>query len=217
MAMRSWASGLAMRFRMTATADPPMASDKASPDAVVMVPYLYLLGQLPERPLVSHAEIAALTGSTAISCVRFICFITRSGPVIHTAFWKIVSGRNMVDNFSHGDFGNCLGAIDVGTGKVTRAIARMGPGGSIDAHPNTGKPLTGFVLPDWQAACDLVKRASAFFPGLYLQNWDVAMTPHGPTLVELNTESELAVPQAISGRGLMDQRLRAILEDLPAD
>ncbi len=168
-------------------------------------------GMLFQEPLTAHPEISELTGSTAISCVRFICFVTPSGPTIHTAFWKVTAGRNMLDNFSHGDYGNCLAAIDIETGTVVRAISRMGPGGQIDRHPTTKRRLVGIGLPDWQRAIDLVCSASRHFPGLRLQNWDVALCPQGPVLLELNTESELAVPQAISGHGLMDRRLRTIL------
>lgn len=184
-----------------------------------MAPFAFTpyTGMLFQRPLVAHPEISALTGTDAISCVRFICFVTPTGPTIHIAFWKITTGRNMLDNFSHGDYGNCLGAIDAESGKIVRAISRMGPGGQIDQHPTTSKPLIGFTLPDWNRAADLVLSASKHFPGLRLQNWDVALCPEGPVLLELNTESELAIPQAISGRGLMDQRLSKLLNEIAQD
>ena len=173
--------------------------------------FLPFRGMLFQGCLEAHPAIREICGSPAISCVRMICFVTRSGPVIHTAFWKIVTGRNMLDNFSHGDYGNCLGAVDLTTGTITHAIARMGLDGAVTCHPTTGKPLVGFKLPDWAGAVDLVKRAAGHFPGLRIQNWDVALCPTGPVLVELNTESELAVPQAISHRGLMDHGLQDIL------
>lgn len=179
--------------------------------------FLPYRGMLFQRPLMAHPAIVGLTGTHAISCVRFICFVTSQGPVIHTAFWKITSGKNMLDNFSHGDYGNCLGAIDQASGKIVRAIAKMGPGGIIENHPTTGKRIIGFQLPDWDRAVDLVKAATANFPGLRLQNWDVALCPDGPVLLELNTESELGVPQAISGTGMMDQRLRDILHQVDVD
>jgi len=174
-------------------------------------------GMLFQKPLVAHPVIADLTGTQAISCVRFICFITSNGPLVHTAVWKITAGKNMMDNFSHGDYGNCLGAIDNASGKIVRAISKMGPGGVIEHHPSTGKPIVGFQLPDWERAIALVKTACVNFPGLRLQNWDVALCPEGPVLLELNTESDLSVQQAISGTGLMDQRLRDILRQIDAD
>jgi hypothetical protein len=171
-------------------------------------------GMLFQKPLIAHPTISALTGSPAVCCVRFICFITPKGPVIHTAFWKVTAGKNMLDNFTHGEFGNCLASIDIDSGVVVRAIEKLGPGGKVDCHPTTGKPLIGFALPDWGRAVALVCSASKHFPGLHLQNWDVALCPEGPVLLELNTESELAVPQAISGHGLKDERLRKIQAEI---
>lgn len=178
-------------------------------------PFLFLpfKGMLLQECIEAHPAIKELTGSSAICCVRMICFVISSGPVIHTAFLKIVTGSNMLDNFSHGDYGNCLGSVDLATGTITHVIARVGPGGSIERHPTTNKLMIGFTLPDWIRAQELVKRATSHFPGLRIQNWDVAFTPTGPVLVELNTESELAVPQAINHRGFMDNRLKEILRD----
>lgn len=182
----------------------------------LMAPFGFLpyRGMLFQKPLQAHPAIAELTGSSAIACVRFICFVTSGEPVIHTAFWKIVAGNNMMDNFSHGDYGNCLGAVDLDSGAIVRAIARIGPGGVIDRHPTTGRPLIGFTLPNWSQAKDLVLSASRHFPGLRLQNWDVALSPEGPVLLELNTESELNIPQAISGRGFRDARLNGFLAEM---
>lgn len=171
-------------------------------------------GMLFQKPLRAHPEIERLTGSKAVSSIRFICLVTPNEPMIHTAFWKVAVGNNMLDNFAHGHHGNCLASVDLDDGSVTSAISRMGPDGGIDRHPITKEPLIGFALPDWHEAVELVKAASSNFPGLRLQNWDVACTESGPVIIELNTESDLAVPQAISGRGLMDRGLSQVLEDI---
>ncbi len=176
--------------------------------------FLPFQGMLFQECAASHPAIRELTGSSAICCIRMICLVTRHETVIHTAFFKIVTGRNMLDNFSHGDYGNLLATIDTDHGVITHAIRRMGPGGSIEKHPDTDVPLTGFELPDWDSSIALVKEATRHFPGLGIQNWDVALTPTGPVLIELNTESELAVPQAIHRRGMMDARLRQALHTL---
>lgn len=176
--------------------------------------FLPFQGMLFQECAASHPAIRELTGSTAICCIRMICLVTRDEPVIHTAFFKVVTGRNMLDNFSHGDYGNLLATIDTEHGVITHAIRSMGPGGAIEKHPDTGKALIGFALPDWNEAVTTVREATRHFPGLGIQNWDVALTPSGPVLIELNTESELAVPQAIHRRGMMDARLRQALRTL---
>jgi len=171
-------------------------------------------GMLFQECLSAHPALCTLTGSAAVSCVRMICLVARRETVVHTAFLKLVTGRNMLDNFSRGDHGNLLAAIDTQRGIVTHAIRRMGPGGALERHPDTDLPLAGFSLPDWEASVALVGAAARHFPGLGIQNWDVALTPAGPVLVELNTESELAVPQAIRQRGLLDATMRNALETL---
>ncbi|MDP2171366.1 MAG: sugar-transfer associated ATP-grasp domain-containing protein [Rhodocyclaceae bacterium] len=176
--------------------------------------FLPFQGMLFQECAATHPAIQELTGSTAICCIRMICLVSRQESVIHTAFLKIVTGRNMLDNFSHGDYGNLLAAIDTQQGVITHAIRRIGPEGAIERHPDTGMPLIGFRLPDWESAIVLVRDATRHFPGLGIQNWDVALTPSGPVIIELNTESELAVPQAINHRGMMDERLKHGLQTL---
>lgn len=179
--------------------------------------FLPFQGMLFQECAESHPAIRELTGSAAICCIRMICIVARCETLVHTAFFKIVTGHNMLDNFSHGDYGNLLAALDTERGVITHAIRHMGPQDAIDRHPDTGKSLIGFEIPLWNEAIALVKEASRHFPGLGIQNWDVAITPQGPLLIELNTESELAVPQAISHRGLMDARLVEALQILEAE
>ncbi len=174
-------------------------------------------GMLFQECVAAHPAIRELTGSPAICCIRMICLVARGQTLVHTAFLKVVVGRNMLDNFSRGDYGNLLAALDTERGVITHAIRRMGPGGAVERHPDTHRPLPGFALPDWEAAVALTKEATRHFPGLGIQNWDVALTPAGPVLIELNTESELAVPQAIGHRGILDDRMRATLHALAAE
>lgn len=171
-------------------------------------------GMLFQEPLISHPSIYKITGTHAVSCVRFICIVSQSGPEIYTAFWKIATGRNMKDNFSHGDYGNILGAINIENGVIYRSISKLGPAGECVSHPTTKMPIIGFSLPCWGEARELVVSACRHFPGLRLQNWDVALCPSGPVLLELNTESELNIPQAISGTGFITPQFRSILKSI---
>lgn len=176
--------------------------------------FLPFQGMLFQSRVEPHPAIRALTGSGAICCIRMICVVMRHETLLHTAFFKIVTGHNMLDNFSHGDYGNLLATIDIERGVITHAIRSMGPDGSVVRHPDTGQSLIGFQMPYWKEAVATVKEATRHFPGLGIQNWDVTITPSGPMLIELNTESELAVPQAICHRGIMDERLRHALDIL---
>jgi hypothetical protein len=168
-------------------------------------------GLLVQRTLKPHPTVLKTVGPST-SCVRVILVRDGNDAFIHCAFWKIARAHNITDNFSYGRHGNLLGSVDVDNGEVKRVISGLWPDGrDIVEHPDTEQALSGFVLPDWRRAKDLLIEASHIFPGLSLQNWDVAFCEQGPVLLELNTEPDLQVPQMLAGKPFIDDRLHAVL------
>jgi len=54
-------------------------------------------------------------------------------------------------------------------------------------HPDGGAPVTGAVIPDMQGITDMVVGAHAeLLADVPLAGWDVALTPEGPLLLEVN-------------------------------
>jgi hypothetical protein len=100
------------------------------------------------------------------------------------------------------------------SGTVVKVIDRLDAQSEVERHPTTGERLRGFRLPLWDTALRLVEAAAVHFPGLRLQNWDVAFSETGPVLIELNTEAELGVPQAVTGKGILDAELRSLLKQV---
>ncbi|MCB1772076.1 MAG: hypothetical protein KDI88_00550 [Gammaproteobacteria bacterium] len=168
-------------------------------------------GLLIQRTLQPHPTVLETVGPST-SCVRVILVRDGDEAFIHFAFWKIARAHNITDNFSYGRHGNLLGSVDVDSGEVRRVINGLWPDGrDITDHPDSGQPLSGFVLPDWPRAKETLIEASHIFPGLSLQNWDVAFCEQGPVLLELNTEPDLQVPQMLAGTPFIDDRLQAVL------
>ena len=168
-------------------------------------------GKLFQEVLTSHSEIAAITGPR-ISCVRMIVVVVDMTPRLHTAFWKIAVGTNMTDNSSLGKKGNLLAAIDLRSGQVGHVIGGLGPSSEpVTSHPTTGRTLRGFALPHWNRVTSLCLEVAPHFPGLRLQNWDVAICQDGPVLMELNTEADLGVPQAVTRVGMLDDLMFEVL------
>jgi hypothetical protein len=58
--------------------------------------------------------------------------------------------------------------------------------------------------------------AAVDFPGLKIQNWDVAFTDNGPVLVELNTESPMHIWQYASQKPFINKDLADML-GMPAN
>jgi hypothetical protein len=166
-------------------------------------------GYLFVEHLWPHPDVRAVVGDR-LCTARVYVVLEPEGPRVIAAVWKIVTGANMADNFVLP--GNLLGAIDLESGALTRIVGGSGPDETEhETHPDTGGRLLGFRLPDWPLLMDTVRAAAAAFPRLGYQGWDVAVTPRGPVLVELNSASDMSLWQRAAAKGMMNDRFRAIL------
>ena len=75
-------------------------------------------------------------------------------------------------------------------------------------HPDTGRPITGTAIPDWEALSTLVELAARLFPGIRTQSWDIALTDKGPIPLEVNFGGDLNLTQLASGKGVLDDTYR---------
>jgi hypothetical protein len=170
-------------------------------------------GWILQEVLSPHREIAALCGNK-ISGLRVHVFLSRRGPLIHRAIWKINVGTRESDNFYHGTSGNMAAAIDVENGTVERLVSGVGLGQKVNpVHPVTGKTLLGFQLPEWKRTREVLLDASTNFPGWICQGWDVAVCDDGPRLLEVNPIGDIELPQFSHGRGFIDDEFRALLRE----
>jgi hypothetical protein len=161
-----------------------------------------------------HPEIARRTGGR-LCTVRVLVLIERDGPRVLQAALRVAQGSNMVDNMRHGETGNSAGPVDVATGMVQRQL--VDPGfreREVRTHPDTGEDIVGFVLPDWEAAMELCRRASLCFGGFRALGWDVALSDRGPLLVELNAPFDMDAAQLMSKTGFRDAAVDRVLEEI---
>ncbi|TNE56887.1 MAG: hypothetical protein EP340_10700 [Alphaproteobacteria bacterium] len=167
-------------------------------------PYLF------QTSLQPHADIAQIC-SGKVSTVRVIVILQDGQPEIIQTVWKIPGPDAIADNFWRK--GNMLGAVDTETGKVTRVIRGYGPELEENpAHPATNQDLRGLTLPCWEEVKDLCLTYAPLFQKLRYQSWDVAITPEGPVVVEVNTGSAFNLSQLATGKGFMTDRFQAFLE-----
>jgi hypothetical protein len=166
-------------------------------------------GYILQERLHPHAEMGRVVGP-ALSTIRMLVFLSSTGPQLVQALWKIPRGHNVADNYWRG---NLLGAIDIETGKVLRAVSGVGVNQQQhQTHPDSGAALLGWIVPDWSEAKRLCPKAAANLPGLRTQSWDIAIVERGPVLIEVNAGGDLNLPQIAHGRGLLDDRYRAHLK-----
>ena len=163
-------------------------------------------GFLVQRRLSPAPDLVARFGPRLWSA-RLLVLVTPNGPVIHRAVAKIATGTNPADNYWRP--GNRLGAIDLGSGRITRVVHGAGADLVIDApHPDTGAPIVGTTVPSWQALTDMVRTASQVFAGIRTQSWDIALTADGPIFLELNYGGDLNLHQLAHGAGVLDETYR---------
>jgi hypothetical protein len=176
------------------------------------------LGWILQEPLSPHRDIAALTGSDKISGLRLHTFLSAQSTRVIKAIFKVNVGARDSDNFEHGASGNMLGAVDIATGKVVRAVAGVGLEQRVSPkHPLTGAPIVGFTLPNWTDVVDLVRDAQKAFPGFICPGWDIALCADGPKILEVNAFGDIDLSQHAYRRGFLDSELLALLRERGLD
>ena len=135
-----------------------------------------------EEFIVQHDELNRLNPG-AVSIIRFYSVCTPAGtylfaPVLTTA---------MTRDISNGCQDALTAMADIRTGEVITDAVDQRVIRDYETHPVTGVRFKGFQIPFWQETIDMMRDAVP--QAWYISNigWDVAITNHGPLLVEANT------------------------------
>ena len=137
-----------------------------------------------------------------LSTVRLCLLLTGGGLKIPFAVLKLPSQDNIADQFWRP--GNLACDVDPETGTILKARTKDPLGTTdYDAHPLTGASLVGEILPLWDRVIELARTCAPIFEPVRYQSMDIAITPAGPLLVEINTGGGFDLPQLASGRGFL--------------
>ena len=112
-----------------------------------------------------------------------------------------------VDNWNRG--GLCA-EVDLATGVLSRAASREGTERRLswyDTHPDTGLPIAGQQVPDWDAVKTTILAAAARLAYFKFLSWDVVLLDHGIAIIEADTVSGIETLQ-VHRPLLRDERLR---------
>jgi len=183
----------------------PAALAVAYPDTPVQRTFLV------EERLHPHPEIAALTGSGTLCCVRLVTLVTLSGAVeIIATYFKVQPAAMSADN-SEDTRDTLFATFDSETGRLGAGYFyyRHDPT-PYTRHPNGGQEFLGRELPHWREAVALAKRAAAAFPLARTIGWDIAMTDNGPYLIEGNAAWGVRSVQFVWRRGLATPRFMEV-------
>jgi hypothetical protein len=166
-------------------------------------------GYMFQNRLDLHPDLAAICGNL-VSTIRLVLIQPDNAPEILHAVWKIRTSDNVADNFWR--TGNMLAHLDLESGRLLRVVQGVGPAQvELENHPETGKRLLGAVMPHWEKTKSLVLECSQIFPKIHYITWDVAPTPAGPVIIEVNPGGAFTLPQVAAGKGILDDKFREFL------
>ena len=142
------------------------------------IPYEFMC----EEVIVQHPVMAALNPSS-VNTIRLVALL--KGTEIEYISASVKSGGlkgAIVDNMHSDGVG---AAVDIATG-IVKTFGIDYCEREYAYHPVTGCQIIGMNIPYWKETLELVKNTHMDIPECPLLGWDVAITPSGPEIIEIN-------------------------------
>ena len=129
---------------------------------------------LLEQCVQAYDEIAEFHPSS-LNTIRVVTISNNGKSVVFGALFRMGAHGSVIDN-THA--GGVYAPINVETGTIeVDAIDSMN--NHFLNHPDTGKPIKGFVIPKWKEIIETCKKASAAIPDIHFAGWDLCVTKDG--------------------------------------
>lgn len=129
----------------------------------------------------------------AINTIRLITLRKGDDILLASGTFRMGAGGNRFDNWAGGGIGV---GLNVKTGQLDEeGTYRLGFGGRVAAHPETGVVFRTYKIPFYREAAELVVQMHSFFYGVHSIGWDVAVTQDGPVVIEGNNSWDIAFQQ----------------------
>jgi hypothetical protein len=142
---------------------------------------------LLEEPVEPHPYASAIFPG-ALNTVRVLVGRRSADtpPILLGAAHRFGTARSAPrDNFTAG---GVVAHVDIKTGSMSGLLvsgfsrSRM----VLDQHPETGAQVYGRVVPEWPEILAAALRCSEVLPWLVYAGFDIALSPEGPVLIEIN-------------------------------
>lgn len=146
---------------------------------------------------------------SALATVRMVNLVRESDVFCPIAIIKLPQGDNIADAFWRP--GNLACSVNVETGKIETVALRGTETEFLDDHPDV-PGLMGLTLPHWDQLREINDRAARIYAPIRYQSTDIAITPDGPVVVELNYGGGFDLPQYASRRGMLTPEVREFFE-----
>ncbi len=137
---------------------------------------------LLEEVVKQHPDVSAIYPQ-AVNTVRMVTLLKDGEFHVLCSFMKFGQGGSVVDNMIAG--GMIAGVDEVNGIIETSAVDR--DGNVHEFHPDTGKAIKGFKIPEYDKVLELTEKALRKAPGINFVGWDVAICDGKAVIIEGNT------------------------------
>ena len=133
--------------------------------------------------VVKNAEYIREINPSSLNTVRATTFVDKTGKVnIISIILRVGTPGACIDNWGAGGVGY---NFDVETGICDRP-GKDKKNKSYIFHPGSGKKMLGFELLDFPEIKKYINRLAQTLPSAKYVGWDIAITPSGYELIEMN-------------------------------
>ena len=133
--------------------------------------------------IVQHEELSQM--SKSINTIRIVTILKKNGEVeIVGALMRFGVGSSFIDNTSQG---GVKAGINIESGLLNE-IGHDSNSKQYKVHPSSQIKFQGFSIPKWKDVVSLAIDVQTKIPQCKLLGQDIAITPEGPIIVELNEE-----------------------------
>ncbi len=147
-----------------------------------------------------HPSLSSIAPS--VNTVRMVTLLTKQKNVIILgAYMRFGIGDAYLDNVSSG--GIEVG-IDIDHG-LLRGCAFDEKGNRYQTHPTSHVVFNGHQIPSWSSVVQLAIKIQQSFPYYKLLGYDLAITPYGPVVIEINSAPDMVGLESAYGPILKDR------------
>lgn len=149
---------------------------------------------IAEEGIQQHPAVSSIH-SDSVNTIRFFTEYRAGKIFIHLAIMRFGANKSHVDNaHSGGMFCN----VDLESGKINACALDL-QFKEYAQHPTSGVVFDGFQIPFWQETCDMIRKSVFKLRQIKYLGWDVAITPDGPLVIEVNGNPDPAMSQIAHG------------------
>jgi len=139
-----------------------------------------------EEYIEQHPILARLNPSSVNTLRVWVSYMDGETSVID-AFLRVGRQGSIVDNTSRGAQ---IFRLDCSSGSIGQGMEKNMFNDVFENHKDSGEKITGVALPFWEEALGLAQKALTVFPNTRFAGVDIAITPSGPVVIELNVEPD---------------------------